>query len=172
MSVKKTRIEGVYEIENKFFEDDRGQFIKTFNSDFFEAEGLESNFQESFFSVSKKNVIRGMHFQKPPHDHAKLVYVVSGKILDVALDVRKGSPTFGQYYVTTLSDENAKSLYMARGFAHGFLTLSSSATVVYMTGSVYSPEADSGIRWDGFGFDWPLKQPIISNRDQAFEKLI
>ncbi|MEI8631931.1 dTDP-4-dehydrorhamnose 3,5-epimerase [Vibrio sp. PP-XX7] len=95
-----------------------------------------------------------MHFQIPPYDHAKLVYVTDGEILDVAVDIRKNSLTFGQYFSTVLSNENAKSLYIAKGFAHGFLTLSESATVVYMTTTVHAPKYDRGIRWDSFGFDW------------------
>jgi dTDP-4-dehydrorhamnose 3,5-epimerase len=169
MIVKETILEGVYELENKKHEDHRGSFIKIFHKGVFEENGLEHEFKESFYSVSKKNVLRGMHFQKPPHDHAKLVYVTDGEILDVAVDIRKGSPTFGKFYSTSLSDLNVKSLYMNKGFAHGFLTLSESATVTYLTTSEHAPEADSGIRWDSFGFDWcGVINPIISERDSRF----
>lgn len=171
MNVNKTNIEGVYEIESKHIEDVRGRFVKTFNVDFFATEGLESNFKESFYSHSKKNVLRGMHFQKPPYDHAKLVYVVLGEILDVVVDIREDSETFGQYYKTILSDQDATSLYIGKGFAHGFLTLSKKATVIYMTSSVHNLAADSGVRWDSFGFDWPVADPIVSARDKAFQKL-
>lgn len=171
MTVTKTTLDGVYLIQNKIFEDHRGFFVKTFHKDVFEANGLESNFKESFYSVSKKNVLRGMHFQLAPHDHAKLVYVISGEILDVAVDIRKDSPTFGHCYSTTLSDSNGHSLYMGKGFAHGFLTLSETATVVYMTTTVHSPEHDTGIRWDSFGFDWGTDSSVISERDNGFVQL-
>jgi len=164
-----TNIDGLFEIENKVFQDARGKFVKTFHFDTFAQKNLECDFKESFYSVSNKNVLRGMHFQKPPHDHAKLVYVVAGEILDVAVDIRKSSETFGCYYATNLSFNNSKSLYMSKGFAHGFLTLSDTATVVYLTTTVHSPESDSGIKWDSFGFDWNgMIDPIISDRDSRF----
>lgn len=174
MLITPTLLDGVFEIENKVFEDFRGKFVKTFHDDTFRSNGLECDFKESFYSVSKKGVLRGMHFQTTPHDHAKLVYVTSGKILDVAVDIRKGSETFGKYFATTLSNDNAKALYMAKGFAHGFLTLSDTATVVYLTTTVHSPEHDSGIRWDSFGFDWQssyIDQSLISDRDKLFGSL-
>ena len=112
-----------------------------------------------------------MHFQCPPHDHVKLVYVTSGEIMDVAVDIRQQSPTFGNWYSTVLSSKNARSLYMGKGFAHGFLALSDLAIVVYLTSSVHSPESDSGIRWDSFGFEWGVEKPIISDRDANFNPL-
>lgn len=167
MKIIPTHLHGVFEIVSRVFEDHRGMFVKTFHDGAFKEAGLETEFKESFYSVSKKGVLRGMHFQLPPHDHAKLVYVTSGEILDVAVDIRKESPTFGEYFSTKLSAGNAKSLYMAKGFAHGFLTLSESATVVYMTTTVHTPESDAGIRWDGFGFDWgDIDISLVSERDK------
>lgn len=174
MKIVETALAGVYEVHNRKFEDHRGMFVKIFHEGIFREAGLETDFKESFFSVSKKGVLRGMHFQLPPHDHAKLVYVTDGEILDVAVDIRKESLTFGEYFSTILSGENAKSLYMVKGFAHGFLTLSDSATVVYQTTTVHSPESDSGIRWDSFGFDWcnkTIDSSLISQRDQLFQTL-
>lgn len=172
MNIIKTKLDGVFEIQNKKFEDQRGIFIKTFHEGIFREHGLETDFKESFFSTSKKGVLRGMHFQLPPHDHAKLVYVTSGEILDVAVDIRKNSPTFGEWFSTKLSSENAKLLYLAKGFAHGFLTLSETATVVYMTSTVYIAEFDAGIRWDSFNYDWEgLKTPILSERDNFHPRL-
>jgi len=171
MIIKATRLNGVFEIESKKLTDDRGVFIKTFHADVFKEHKLQTDFKESFYSVSKKNVLRGMHFQLPPHDHAKLVYVVDGEILDVVVDIRKESSTFGQFYSTKLSSYNAKSLYIAKGFAHGFLTLSESATVIYSITTVYEPDFDDGIRWDSFGFDWGVKNPIVSERDYDFSFL-
>ena len=106
-----------------------------------------------------------------PMAHDKLVYVTAGEILDVALDVRKGSPTYGESYSAILSGDNHKSLYMGKGIAHGFLTLSESATVVYLTSTVHSVECDKGVKWDSFGFDWGLKHPILSDRDKSFPGL-
>lgn len=171
MNIHSTPLDGVFEIENKVFEDSRGRFVKTFNDDIFRLCGLKTDFKESFYSISKKGVLRGMHFQLPPHDHAKLVYVTDGEILDVVVDVRNGSETFGNFYYTTLSSKNSKSLYVENGFAHGFLTLSESATVVYMTTTIHFPEFDTGIRWDSFGFDWNIMNPIISERDKNFNGL-
>ncbi len=168
MIIHPTLLDGIFEINNKKFEDYRGLFIKTFHEELFKENGLEYSFKESFYSISRKNVLRGMHFQLQPHDHAKLVYVTSGEILDVVVDIREKSPTFGSYYSTKLSFENAKTLYIARGFAHGFLTLSEQATVVYLTTSIHSPESDSGIRWDSFNFNWGTSSPILSNRDKNF----
>lgn len=171
MVIDKTNLEGVYEIQNKKFEDDRGMFVKTLHADVFTNNGLESDFKESFYSISHKNVLRGMHFQRAPHAHTKLVYVTDGEILDVVVDIRKDSSTFGQYFSTILSSENKKSIYISKGFAHGFLTLSQSATVVYLTSTVHSPESDDGIRWDSFAFDWGIKTPIQSKRDQSLNPL-
>ena len=172
MNFIKTKLDGVFEIQNSKFEDHRGSFVKTFNKDIFSENGLNYNFKESFYSVSKKNVLRGMHFQLPPHDHAKLVYVVDGDILDVALDIRQESSTFGDYFSTKLSSENAKALYIEKGFAHGFLTLSKSATVVYLISTGHTPKYDTGVHWDSFGFDWDgVKNPVISIRDSNFDGL-
>lgn len=168
MIIKPTFLEGVFEVENKIFKDHRGLFVKTFQADVFKQYGLNYEFKESFFSVSKKDVLRGMHFQLPPNDHAKLVYVTHGEILDVAVDIRKESNTFGQFFSTRLSFDNANSLYMGKGFAHGFLTLSEFATVVYLITTEHAPKSDSGIKWDSFGFDWGVDQPIVSLRDNDF----
>lgn len=174
MKITPTFLEGVFEIQNNKFEDVRGAFVKTFHSTTFIEHGLDIDFKESFYSVSKKGVLRGMHFQIPPHDHSKLVYVTHGEILDVAVDIRKTSPTFGEYFCTKLSAENANSLYMSKGFAHGFLTLSETATVVYQTTTVHEPSHDKGVRWDSFGFDWNnqnIDETLISERDKSFPAL-
>ncbi len=172
MNFIKTKLDGVFEIENSKFEDHRGSFVKTFNKEIFSENGLDYNFKESFYSVSKQNVLRGMHFQLAPHDHAKLVYVVDGDVLDVALDIRKESPTYGSYFSIRLSSKNAKSLYMEKGFAHGFLTLSKSATVVYLISTGHAPKYDAGVHWDSFGFDWNgVQNPVTSIRDSSFDAL-
>ncbi|MGR6772834.1 dTDP-4-dehydrorhamnose 3,5-epimerase [Pectobacterium brasiliense] len=171
MKINNTNLDNLYEIENRLFKDERGLFVKTYHAPTFAEHSLESNFTESFYSTSHKGVLRGMHFQLPPHDHTKLVYCASGEILDVIVDIRIGSKTFGKYFSTRLSAEKANALYIGRGYAHGFLTLSESATMVYMTSTVHAPEYDSGIRWDSFGFDWGIDKPIISTRDLSFTPL-
>ncbi len=166
----KTNLNGVYLIEPKVFEDNRGQFVKIFHEQTFREKRLSCDFKESFYSTSRKDVIRGMHFQVPPQDHAKLVYVTSGRILDVVLDIRKNSPTYGKYVSVELSDVNRKSIYIPVGFAHGFCVLSEEATVIYMQTTMHSPEHDAGIRWDSFGMNWTIKNPVLSERDRSFPK--
>lgn len=171
MEIAETELEGVHEIKNRLLTDERGLFLKTFHSDIFRQAGLDSDFKESFYSVSKRNVLRGMHFQTEPFEHNKLVYVTAGEVLDVVVDIRRRSATFGHWFSLVLSDKNAKSLYISKGFAHGFLSLSESATVVYLTSTVYAPEHDKGIRWDSFDFNWRISGPILSERDRSFPSL-
>ena len=168
MKLDPTKIPGVLILEQSVFKDCRGAFVKFFSKSMFESHGLEFEFAESYYTRSREDVIRGMHFQTPPHDHAKLVTVIQGTILDVVLDLRKGSPTFGQYETFELSRENRKSIYIPRGCAHGFTALSEMAVAYYMVTSEYSPDHDSGVRYDSFGFNWPVADPIISERDKAF----
>ena len=168
MKVTPTKLDGVFIVETDSFEDERGVFIKIFHLDFFKKNNLDSDFKESFYSISKKNVIRGMHFHLPPKDHAKLVYVTSGSILDVVLDLRKKSPTYGNFIEIELSQKNRKMIYIPPGCAHGFLSLEDNSCTVYLQTDMYSPEHDSGIRLDSFGMSWGIKKPIISKRDQGF----
>ena len=160
-------IKGVYLIKNFIADDPRGVFVKTFHKDQFQSRDLGYSFQESYYSVSKKNVIRGMHFQLPPYDHEKLVYVTDGEVLDVVLDLRKESETFGKSVSINLR-EFSNSVYVPKGCAHGFLTLSPTATLVYSVSTVYNQNADTGILWNSIGFDWPVQKPIISGRDEKF----
>ncbi len=150
-----------------FAGDERGGFTKTFHKASFEEHGLETDFQESFFSYNQEGVIRGMHFQKPPHDHAKLVYSTRGRILDVVVDLRKESPTFGRHLSIEISDKNHKGVYMPKGVAHGFCCLTD-ATMVYLTSTMHNPDSDSGIRYDSFGMNWPIDNPVMSERDKSF----
>lgn len=167
MQLIATKLHGVYVIEQDVFKDKRGAFVKTFQRSFFTAHGLECDFFENYYTKSHEDVIRGMHFQTPPHDHAKLVTVIQGTIIDVILDIRRGSPTFGQHVEIELSRENRRSIYISRGLAHGFGTLSDSAIAYYMVTSEYAPEHDKGIRFDSFGYRWPITTPIVSDRDLA-----
>jgi dTDP-4-dehydrorhamnose 3,5-epimerase len=165
MEIISTSIEGAFIIKPIIFKDDRGTFIKTFHGDIFSKNGLVSNFKESFYSTSKKNVLRGMHFQGPPHDHAKIVYVTKGSIIDVILDIRSGSPSYGKYFECELSSNNGLVIYIPTGCAHGFLSLEDESCVIYSHSTAYMPELDSGIHYDSFGFNWDTKNPIISERD-------
>jgi dTDP-4-dehydrorhamnose 3,5-epimerase len=168
MKITQLPIKGAFLIENFIAEDERGTFVKTFHSASFSEHNLQISFNESYYSSSKRGVIRGMHFQIPPHDHEKLVYVTNGEILDVILDLRPDSQTYGAYIDITLK-EKSNSIYIPKGCAHGFLTISEQATVVYSVSTVYDQESDRGILWNSFGFDWlGISNPIISVRDQAF----
>ncbi len=149
----------------KIFEDTRGRFAKTFHYDLFEKLGLPVDWREEFYSISKKGVIRGMHYQPPPYDHHKMVYCLSGRIFDVILDLRDGSPTYGSHVSIEISAEYGEVLIIPPGFAHGFCTLSDEAIMQYKVSSIYSPEHDTGVLWNSFGCAWPDDRPIISDRD-------
>ncbi len=171
MNLIKTKLEGVYIIENFLSIDDRGVFCKTFNQNLFKTKNMCTIFKESFYTISKKNVIRGMHFQLPPYSHEKLVYVVSGKIMDVVLDLRKRSKTYLEYISVNISEENRKSVYIPKGLAHGYKALEDGTTTVYNVSTVYNQKSDTGIRWDSFGMDWKTENPIISDKDKGVAKL-
>jgi len=132
---------------------------------------MEVDFREQYYSISKKNVLRGMHFQLPPHDHYKLVTCVEGRILDVVVDLRRSSPTFGQHLCVELSGVRADSIYIPSGLAHGFLVLSRRALVLYNVSSLYAPLHDTGIRWDSAGIQWPVVAPQVSERDAVLPPL-
>lgn len=173
IKLERLGIDGIYKVIHPYHHDGRGKFIKVFQRSWFENMGLESDFAEVYYSVSKKNVIRGMHFQNKPYDHVKMVHVVHGEILDVILDLRRSSPSFGKYVTVNLSDADRSSIYISKGFGHGFLTLSKEAVVLYKTSSEYNPRADTGIRWDSFGFNWlGIDEPIISERDNQLISLL
>ena len=163
-------IDGVYEIHNFSVNDERGVFVKTFNEELFQKIDFKDSFKESYYSSSAKNVIRGMHFQLSPQEHEKLIYVTEGEILDVVVDLRKKSSTFKKFLTIKLSAFGS-SIFIPKGCAHGFLTLSASATVVYNVTTIYSPSNDSGILWNSFGYNWDIEVPIISERDQSFKRL-
>ena len=150
------------------FFDDRGLFVKTFHDTMLQDAGISIKLKESYFSISRKDVIRGMHFQTPPHQHAKIVFCPQGAILDVMVDMRKASPTYGQYFAQELSAENGRAFYIPEGFAHGFKALTDNAMTYYLVSSEYSQPNDTGIRWDSFGMDWEILKPIISARDMSF----
>jgi dTDP-4-dehydrorhamnose 3,5-epimerase len=168
MKISSTKLQGIAIIETLIAQDPRGDFMKVFHKETFEQQGLDTSFEESYYSTSKKDVIRGMHFQTPPEDHAKVVYVTSGEIVDVVLDIRKGSPTFGQFETFELNDVNRKAIYIPSGFAHGFISLRDNTAVTYLQTTMRSAQNEGGIRFDSFGMNWGVVQPILSVRDQQF----
>lgn len=171
MTIEKTLLKDVFIFNNFNVNDDRGVFVKTFNKNAFNELKLNFEIRESYFSISKRNVIRGMHFQLPPHDHEKLLYVPKGAILDVVVDLRKKSPTYGKHISVELSDQNKKSIFIPKGFAHGFKSLLDDTITVYNVATEYNTSADTGIHFNSFGFDWKVDKPIISQRDFTFESL-
>lgn len=171
MNVIETPIKGLLIIETVNFQDNRGCFQKLFNSNYFQDNNLETNFKEFYYSVSSKNVIRGMHFQLPPYDHVKLVYVSKGHIKDVVVDLRKSSDTFLQPFSIEINDTEGKYLYIPKGLAHGFLSLEDGSIVNYAQTSCYSEEHDCGVAYNSINFDWKIKTPILSVRDLSFKKL-
>jgi len=171
MKITKTFIDGLLILETPKFTDERGSFQKLFNADSFKENELDTDFCELYFSISKKNTIRGMHFQRPPFDHTKLVYVSKGSIRDVVVDLRKKSETFGAFFDVELNDKDARYLYIPKGLAHGFLSLEDDTIVNYAQTSCHSKEHDSGIALDSFGFDWNTRNIIISERDKSFPGL-
>lgn len=171
METIETSIKGLLLIKNKLFSDNRGGFLKIFNEDFYKDNLLCTNLKECYFSISHKNVIRGMHFQIPPAEHEKIVYVSNGSIIDVVVDIRANSGTYGQYCSFNLSDTSGEFLYIPKGCAHGFLSLNDNTVVNYIQTSVYNSACDCGIRYDSFGFDWGVEKPIISDRDLSFPSL-
>ncbi len=170
MNFIQTDISEVVIIEPKVFGDERGYFVETFREDrFFEAIGYKVNFIQDNESKSSYGVLRGLHYQLPPFAQSKLVRVIQGKVLDVAVDMRKGSPTFGKHVVVELSDENKRQLFIPRGFAHGFVVLSDEAIFAYKVDNYYSPQNDRGVAFDDekIGIDWlvPKAKLQLSDKD-------
>ena len=172
MRIEETFIPGLKLIHLKKFTDSRGCFLKVFNAEFFKENDLESNFKESYYSISQKDVIRGMHFQIPPFEHTKLVYLNQGKIVDVILDIRKTSQTYGQYFSMELQTTNPVLIYIPIGCAHGFLSLEDNTMVTYLQSSCYNQTCDKGIKYNSFGKDWGIEHAIMSDRDLTFPDLI
>tara|TARA_B100000780_G_scaffold79958_1_gene54346 strand:- start:1326 stop:1880 length:555 start_codon:yes stop_codon:yes gene_type:complete len=172
MKFTKTKIEGIIIIEPRVFEDERGYFLESYNEKEFEKAIGKVSFVQDNESKSSKGVLRGLHFQKPPYSQAKLVRCIEGKVLDVAVDIRDGSKTFGQHVAVELSGENKKQVFIPRGFAHGFLVLSESATFAYKVDNSYAPEYDAGIRWDDsmLNIQWGVNESevMVSEKDAEF----
>lgn len=164
---KRLNMPEVILVETQSFPDDRGFFLESFKESSFIANGIDTKFVQDNFSRSIKRVLRGLHFQKNPKAQAKLVTVLRGEIFDVAVDIRKDSPTYGRWVGEILSEENHKLLYIPEGFAHGFYVLSDEADVLYKVSQEYSPEHDSGFIWNDpeINIKWPIDKPTVSEKD-------
>lgn len=153
-------------VEPQVFADDRGHFLETYKQSAFDSLGVR--FVQENQSLSRRGVLRGLHFQKNPRAQGKLVRVACGEVLDVAVDIRQGSPTYAQHVAVVLSDENHRMLYVPPGFAHGFYVLSDKATVIYLTTEEFVPDLDAGVLWSdpALGIPWPNQSPIVSEKDR------
>lgn len=171
MNLIKTPIDGLMVLQTENFQDNRGGFQKLFNRDFFVEHGLAVDFCEFYYSVNHKNVVRGMHFQTPPADHVKLVYVSNGRILDAVVDIRKHSNTYGRTFTIELDSIHGRYLYIPKGLAHGFVSLEENTIVNYAQTSCYNRNHDCGIDSMSVGIDWGVAEPIRSGRDLTFPAL-
>jgi dTDP-4-dehydrorhamnose 3,5-epimerase len=171
MKLIETALPGCFEIRPVLHKDARGAFVKHFQETLFRKLGLETGFKEEFYSHSRKGVLRGLHFQTAPFAQEKAVYCLQGKVMDVIVDLRPESSTYGRHAVVELDAELANGVYIPRGMAHGFLTLSEQATLLYKVSEEYAPAHDTGILWSSCGISWPLADPILSDRDRAFPTL-
>lgn len=175
MEVIDTAIEGVKIIEPKIFKDNRGYFYESYNKKAFDTAVAEVDFVQDNQSKSTRGVVRGLHFQRPPHTQAKLVRCIRGRVLDVAVDIRKGSPTYGKYVAVELNEDNHRQLFIPRGFAHGFAVLSEEAVFQYKCDNYYAPEADGGIYLfdEDLAIDWGIdsSEAILSEKDLHHARL-
>lgn len=175
MNIVETEIKGVFIIEPKVFGDNRGYFFESFSQREFESVIGPVTFVQDNQSKSSYGVVRGLHFQRPPHAQAKLVRVVKGKVLDVAVDLRKDSPTFGKYVAVELSDESHRQVFIPKGFAHGFSVLSEEAVFQYKCDEYYAPESEAAIAWDDqdLNIDWkvPAEDVVLSAKDRNHPSL-
>ena len=175
MKVIGTEIEGVFILEPRVFGDDRGYFFESFSLKHFEEKVSKTVFVQDNESKSCYGVVRGLHFQKPPYAQSKLVRVVKGRVLDVAVDIRKGSPTFGKHAAVELSEENKRQFFVPRGFAHGFAVLSEEAVFQYKCDNFYAPESEGALVWNDpdLGIDWriPAAEVILSEKDKRHPRL-
>jgi dTDP-4-dehydrorhamnose 3,5-epimerase len=169
MKVAQTKLEGVLAIEPDVFGDPRGFFFESWSARKYAELGLPSAFVQDNVSRSSRGILRGLHLQSPPRGQGKLVYVLEGEVFDVAVDVRVGSPTFGQWTSEILSAENHRQLYVPPGFAHGFCVVSEQALFAYKCTEYYAPEAEISVLWNdpALAIDWPLREPLLSKRDAS-----
>ena len=169
MEIKERKLKGTFEITLKPLGDHRGFFMRTFDHDIFKKSKLDRQWvQENHSKSSTKGIIRGLHFQLPPHAETKMIRCIKGAVLDVFVDLRKGSSTFGQWDSIELSEENKKMIFIPRGFAHGFCTLTDISEVVYKVDNYYTPSHEQGLLWSDtdVNIDWPTTSPVLSDKDQ------
>ncbi len=169
MEILKTPLEGLLIIKPDVFEDERGYFFESFNSVKFATAGLELSFLQDNESMSKQGVLRGLHFQAPPFDQGKLVRVIRGAVIDVAVDIRKGSPTYGKWESVMLSGKNKWMYWIPAGFAHGFATLEDDTIFFYKCTNVYNKNSEGSICWNDpdLAIDWGIRNPVVSEKDQV-----
>lgn len=158
---------GVFLLDCPYFPDERGDFTKFFHSEALHSQGISFVQAESFLTRSKRNVLRGMHFQVGHSAHEKLVTCIKGSVLDVVVDVRQDSKSFNQPFSIELSESSNKSLLIGKGYAHGFFTLSDDSWMLYSTTTTHNPSLDRGVLWNSISFDWPTANPTLSNRDKS-----
>ena len=170
MKIITTSIKGILIIEPVTFRDKRGFFMETYNRNRYNASGINATFVQDNLSCSLKNTVRGLHFQIK-HPQAKLIQVITGEIFDVAVDLRPGSATFGKWIGILLSDENRRQVFIPEGFAHGFCVLSEFALFYYKCSDFYAPDDEGGIIWSDPDIEWPVENPIISEKDKQYQKL-
>ena len=167
MNITKTDIQGLIIIEPQIFKDSRGCFFESWNTKKFKQLGISEDFVQDNQSVSSKGVLRGLHFQNPPYAQAKLVRVIEGSVLDVAVDLRKNSPTYGKHVSVILSEQNNKSFFIPKGFAHGFLSLEDNTVVNYKCSDYYNKESEGSLLWndEDLKIDWQIDNPLVSEKD-------
>lgn len=173
MVIEELDFTGCFLIKPRVFNDLRGRFVKTYHEEIFFSAGVDVDFKEEYYSLSHQGVIRGLHFQRPPHDHMKMVYCPKGSVFDAFIDLRKNSKTYLQHHQLELNESNGHVLLLAKGIAHGFCAQEDNSLMIYKTTSVYSPESDAGILWDSCGIEWPAvaNPDTLSERDQTFPVL-
>ncbi|MCE5333354.1 MAG: dTDP-4-dehydrorhamnose 3,5-epimerase [Desulfobacteraceae bacterium] len=173
MKVKEGKLPGIVSIEPRIFKDARGHFLELYREERYSASGIPQAFVQDNMSCSGRNVLRGLHYQFGRFPQGKLITVLEGRIWDVALDIRRGSPTFGRFAAEILSSEDYRQLYIPEGFAHGFCVLSDKALVMYKATNRHAPEEEKGILWNDpdLGIDWPVKDPILSEKDRRLPLL-
>ena len=167
MEIIKTSIEGLLLIQPKVFGDDRGHFFESWSRESFAKNGLDLDFVQDNQSLSSKGVLRGLHFQNPPYAQGKLVRVIKGAVLDVAVDIRKNSPTYGQHITVELTEKNKTIFWIPPGFAHGFVTLEDDTIFTYKCTGVYNKESEGSLLWSDkdLNIDWGVESPLVSDKD-------
>ena len=168
MQLIPTKISDLFLVQPKVFEDARGYFFESYNKEVFQKAGIKDEFLQDNQSLSQKGVLRGLHFQNPPHAQAKLVRVITGSVLDVAVDIRKNSPSYGQHVAEILSAQNKTMMLIPEGFAHGFLVLEDNTIFSYKCSRLYNKESEEAILWNDadIGIEWGIKNPILSEKDR------